>query len=139
MPDMAEVNRQVIEEFRANGGEVRTGMFAGRRLLLLTTSGARTGVARTSPLMFFEHAGQLVVFGSHGGAPTNPGWYHNLKAHPEVTVELGPERYAARAVITSGAQRAELYAAAVAAHPFIAGLQERARREIPLVVLERHG
>ena len=86
--DYNEFNRQLIEEFRANGGKV-SGMFAGAPLLLLTTTGAKSGQPRVAPLAYTTDNGRLVVIASKGGAPTHPDWFHNLRANPEVTVEFG--------------------------------------------------
>jgi F420H(2)-dependent quinone reductase len=80
-------DHQIIEEFRANGGNVG-GQFAGVPLLLLTTTGAKSGEPRTSPLAYLRDAGRIYIFAGNRGAPTNPAWYHNLVAHPDVTVEL---------------------------------------------------
>src|SRR2546429_8732382 len=91
MPDSNDWNRPTIEAFRANGGKVG-GIWEGRPLLLLTTTGAKSGRRRTHPLMYLRDDDRLLVFASTGGAPTNPDWYHNLLAHPEVTVEVGNER-----------------------------------------------
>ena len=96
--DYNEFNRQLIEEFRANGGKV-SGMFAGAPLLLLTTTGARSGQPRVAPLAYTTDNGRVVVIASKGGAPTHPDWFHNLRANPEVTVELGTETFPARATI----------------------------------------
>jgi deazaflavin-dependent oxidoreductase (nitroreductase family) len=89
--DLNDWDRQIIEEFRANGGNVG-GQFAGAPLLLLTTTGAKSGEPRTHPLAYLRDAGHLYVFAGNRGAPTNPAWYHNLVAHPDVTVELGEEK-----------------------------------------------
>src|SRR6266700_5885662 len=107
MADRNDWNRQVIEEFRANRGKVG-GMWEGRPLLLLTTTGAKSGERRTTPTMYLRDGGRLLVFASKGGAPTHPAWYHNLLAHPEVTVELGTETFKARAVPVTGAERVRL-------------------------------
>ncbi|MFF4158491.1 nitroreductase family deazaflavin-dependent oxidoreductase [Streptomyces sp. NPDC001678] len=134
-------NQRVIEEFRANGGRVG-GQFAGVKLLLLTTRGARTGLARTTPLVHVAHGDRLVVFASNGGAPTAPGWFHNLMAAPEATVEVGRERFPVRAELLEESAREDVWALQIAADPAFTDFRERASRsgrDIPLVTLERTG
>ncbi|AZM93469.1 nitroreductase family deazaflavin-dependent oxidoreductase [Streptomyces sp. W1SF4] len=130
-----DFNRSVIEEFRANGGQVG-GWFEGEDLLLLTTTGARTGAERTTPLGFVRHEGVLLVVGSNLGAPAHPAWYHNLLAHPQVRVELGTDAFDALAVPAEGARREELFAAVVRAAPGYADYQARTTRPLPVVRLE---
>src|SRR5215831_1058058 len=101
--DVKAYNRQLIEEFRANGGPP-----GGRQILLLTTVGARTGRAHTTPMMFVEHGDQVLVIASNAGAPRHPDWFVNLVAHLEVTVEKGSDTYRARAVVPEGADRDRL-------------------------------
>ncbi|MEK2476059.1 nitroreductase family deazaflavin-dependent oxidoreductase [Streptomyces noursei] len=128
-------NRRVIAEFRANGGVVG-GPFAGQRLLLLTTTGARSGLPRTTPACYLAEAdGRLAVFPSNGGAATPPAWYRNLTAHPEVTVEVGTRVFRALATEVEGAMRDRLWDRQVAADPQFAAFQERAGRPIPVVLL----
>src|SRR5689334_16612785 len=91
-----EFNRNLIEEYRANG-RVVSGRFAGGPILLLTTSGAKSGQPRTAPLAYTRDGDRIVIIASKGGAPTHPDWYHNLAANPEATVELGAERFPVRA------------------------------------------
>jgi deazaflavin-dependent oxidoreductase (nitroreductase family) len=114
-------------------------MFAGAPLLLLTTTGARSGLPRTSPLAYTVDNGHYVVIASKGGAPTNPDWFHNLRANPEVTVELGAETFPARASIPQGDERQRLYDQMVAQMPNFAEYQRNTTRQIPVVVLERIG
>lgn len=135
-PDANDFNRQIIEEFRANGGQVG-GMFAGQPMLLLTTTGAKSGQQRTSPLGFIIDNGRLVVMASNAGAPTNPAWLHNLRATPEVTVEVGTETFPARATIAEGAERQRLYDQLVTLMPAFGAYQDMTTRQIPMVVLER--
>src|SRR5215218_6340352 len=101
-------NAGIVEDFRANGGKV-SGRFAGRPLLLLTTTGARTGLPRVVPLVYTRDGEDLVIIASKGGAPTNPDWYHNLVANPEVTIELGTEKFQARATVAEEPERTRLY------------------------------
>jgi deazaflavin-dependent oxidoreductase (nitroreductase family) len=129
-------NRAIIEEFRGNGGKVG-GQFAGAPLLLLTTTGARTGQRRTNPMMYLADGDRLLVFASKMGAPTNPDWYHNLVANPTVTVEVGDETFDARATALSGEERDRLYARQAALYPGFAEYQQKTSRVIPVVALER--
>ncbi|MEV6325177.1 nitroreductase family deazaflavin-dependent oxidoreductase [Nocardia sp. NPDC051787] len=131
-------NTRIIEEFRANQGKVG-GPFAGRELLLLTTTGARSGLARTNPLAFIRDGDDIVVIASKAGAPTNPDWFHNIRANPEVTLEIGTETVRATAIrITEGPERDRLYAAMVEVMPGFAEYQEKTDRVIPVVKLTPH-
>ena len=131
-----DFNTQLIEEYRATGGNV-TGVFAGRPLMLLTTTGKKSGQPRTAPLVYTTDGDALVVIASKGGAPTNPDWYHNLRANPLVTVELGAETFQARARVTAGDERERLYANQAELMPAFADYQRKSPRQIPVVVLER--
>ncbi|WP_455713175.1 nitroreductase/quinone reductase family protein [Streptomyces zaomyceticus] len=118
---MSDFNQRVIEEFRANGGRVG-GMFEGAALLLLTTTGARSGRAHTTPAVYVRDGARLLVFASNAGGPKHPAWFHNLRADPHVTVELGTpegavERFAATSVVTEGEERDRLYAEQTARDP----------------------
>jgi deazaflavin-dependent oxidoreductase (nitroreductase family) len=132
--DIQEINRRVIEQFRA-GGEI-DGMHR-ERLLLLTTRGAKTGADRTTPMMFHPDGDRVLVMASNAGAPKAPDWYANLRTNPSVTVERGDETYAARASVLSGDQRARSWAEITAANPFFVDHEEKANREIPVVALAR--
>jgi deazaflavin-dependent oxidoreductase (nitroreductase family) len=136
MADRNDWNRNTIEEFRANAGKVG-GMWEGRPLLLLTTSGAKSGRKHTTPTMYLRDGDRLLVFASKGGAPTNPHWYHNLLAHPEVTVEVGPETYQAIATVLTGEERDRLYARQAELYPQFGDYQKRTSRKIPVIALER--
>ncbi|MCF2526770.1 nitroreductase/quinone reductase family protein [Yinghuangia soli] len=129
-------NRQVIAEFRANGGAVG-GPLAGLPLLLLTTTGARSGVARTTPAVYLADGDRLVVFASNGGSPTAPGWFHNISRDPEVVVEVGAERYAARAELVDEREHDELWTRQIAVDPNFAHFRGRTSRTIPVVALRR--
>jgi deazaflavin-dependent oxidoreductase (nitroreductase family) len=131
-----DFNTNLIEEFRANDGKV-TGVFAGRPLLLLTTTGAKSGQPRTMPLVYTTDGDRIVIIASKGGAPTNPDWYHNVVANPTVTVELPGETFQARATVAEGAERERLYNAQAALMPAFAEYQEKTTRQIPVIVLER--
>jgi deazaflavin-dependent oxidoreductase (nitroreductase family) len=134
--DRNDFNENLIAEFRANGGKV-SGMFAGRPMLLLTTTGAKSGLQRTTPLVHTRDGDRIVVIASKGGAPTSPAWYHNLVANPTVTVELGTEKFPAKATVVTGAERDRLYAAQAAMMPAFAEYETKTTRKIPVVVLER--
>src|ERR1700716_4166481 len=108
MTDQGDYNRKLIEEFRANRNKT-DGPFAGRPLLLLTTTGAKSGQSRTSPMMYVKDGDRLLVIASNIGAPKHPAWYHNLVAHPDVTVEVGADRFDATAVVTGGEERERLW------------------------------
>jgi deazaflavin-dependent oxidoreductase (nitroreductase family) len=131
-----DFNASVIAEFRAHGGRVG-GPFEGAPLLLLTSTGAKSGEERTTPVMYLPDGERMVIFASKAGAPTNPAWYHNLVANPTATVELGTESFQARARIASGGERAELYNRQAELRPQFADYAEKTTREIPVVVLER--
>lgn len=132
-------DQDIIDQFRANAGQILTGPFAGRRLMLLTTSGAKTGRLLTKPLGFTRDGERYVVIASKGGAPTNPAWYHNLVANPRVTVEIGGERFEAQASVAEGTERERLYAQQAAQIPVFGEYQKMTQRQIPVVVLEGVG
>ncbi len=134
---MASINHDVIDQFRSNGGEIKQGMFKGSPILLLTTTGARTGATHTTPLVHTRDGDRYVVIASKGGAPTNPAWYHNLVVNSTVTVEVGTEKFDARATPAQGEERDRLFDAQAAIMPGFAGYQRRTTRRIPVVVLER--
>jgi len=129
-------NESLIAEFQANGGKL-SGELARSRFLLLTTRGARSGRERVTPLAYLRIDGRLLIIASMGGAPKSPAWFHNLVAHPDVTVELGDETYAARAVVTEGADRDDLFAKVCAKIDVFALYQSRTERLIPVVELVR--
>ena len=134
--DMNAYNRQIIAEFRANGGKVG-GQLAGVPLLLLTTTGAKSGEPRIAPLGYWQQDGRYIVLASMMGAPHHPAWYHNLVAHPNVTVEVGTESFPARAQAATGAERERLIAFIGARTSLLTDHQSRTTREIPIVVIER--
>jgi deazaflavin-dependent oxidoreductase (nitroreductase family) len=137
-PDPSNFNQQIIDEFRANGGKVG-GMFEGAPVLLLTSTGAKSGQPRVSPLVYTTDGDRLVIIASKGGAPTNPDWFHNLRANPEVTLEVGTERFPARASVPEGEERQRLFDQMAAQMPGFADYQRDTSRQIPVVVLERIG
>ena len=136
MPDQKEYNRQLIEDFRANRHNP-DGPFKSRPLLLLTTTGARSGQPHTAPMMYIPDGDRLLVIASNVGAPVHPDWYHNLVAHPEVTVEVGAETYDAIAVVTEGEERQRLWTRIVESRPFFAEHQAKTTRQIPVIALSR--
>jgi len=138
MPDMNDFNRAIIEEFRANEGKVG-GQFEGAPVLLLTTTGARSGERRTTPVMYMPDGERMIIFASKAGAPTNPAWYHNLLAHPTVTVEVGDEKVEADAVVTTGAEREELFDRQAGLYAQFAEYARKTTRQIPVIALERRG
>jgi deazaflavin-dependent oxidoreductase (nitroreductase family) len=135
MADINDWNRQTIEEFRANGGKVG-GMWEGRPLLLITTTGAKSGQRRTTPTKYLRDGDRLLIFASKRGAPTNPDWYHNVVAHPQVTVEVGTETYEATATILTGEERDRLFARQAELYPQFGEYQAKTTRKIPVIALE---
>jgi deazaflavin-dependent oxidoreductase (nitroreductase family) len=131
-----DFNQALIAEFRANGGKVG-GQFTGATLLLLHTVGAKSGAARISPLAYTTDGDRLIVIASKGGAPTNPDWYHNVVANPSVTVEVGTERFPARATVAGPEDRERLFAQMVSIMPGFGEYQRNTTRQIPVVILER--
>ncbi len=127
-------NQGIIDEFRTNDGKVG-GHFAGRNLLLLHTTGARTGQARLNPVAYTADGDRLVVIASKGGADTNPHWYHNLVAHPQVMVEVGTEKFPARAAVAAEPERSRLYDQMVSEFPAFAEYKTKTKRVIPVIVL----
>jgi deazaflavin-dependent oxidoreductase (nitroreductase family) len=124
-------NRRVIATFRANAGTV-DGLFP---VLLLTTTGARTGRRTTSPLAYGTDQGTVFVVASKAGAPTNPAWFHNVRAHPQVTVEIGAATYEATAAVAEPGERERLYAAISAQNPLFAKYEQQGARTFPVVIL----
>lgn len=138
MADVNDFNRRVIDEFRANGGRVGP-PFEGAPVLLLTTTGARSGERRTTPVVYLRDGERLVIFASKAGAPSHPAWYHNLLAEPRATIEVGTESREVEAVVTSGEERDELYRRQVEAFPQFAEYEQRTTRQIPVVALRAAG
>ena len=135
--EMKDFNQQIIEEFRQNEGKVG-GPFEGAPLILLTTTGAKTGRSRTHPVVCqIADDGSLFIFASKAGAPTNPDWYHNLVAHPLVGVEYGAESFEATAEVVTGPQRDAIFAKQVQRFPDFAEYEVRAHRTIPVIALRR--
>ncbi|GGL88829.1 nitroreductase family deazaflavin-dependent oxidoreductase [Nakamurella endophytica] len=133
MPDW---NETIIAEFRANGGRVG-GTFEGAPLLILHTTGARTGQERLSPVMYQQVGDRWAVFASKAGADTNPDWYHNLLADPRATVEIGTDTVPVRASVAQGEERAVIWEEQKRRYPGFAGYERKTSRTIPVVLLER--
>ena len=128
-----EQNEPIIKEFRENGGKVN-----GRTsLILLTTKGARTGRTRVIPLMYVPYGNQILAVASKGGSVNHPDWYYNILAHPDVTVEVGTEKFETTARILTGSEREKAFEKAVEVFPPYGRYQKKAPREIPVIALER--
>jgi deazaflavin-dependent oxidoreductase (nitroreductase family) len=136
MSQLNDFNQKVITEFRGNEGKVG-GQMKDVPLLLMTTTGARTGKPFTKPLAYTTDGDRIVVIASFAGSPHHPAWYVNLSKNPVVTIEIGNERFQARATMTSGAQRQRLFDEQVKLLPVFADYQKKTSREIPVVLLER--
>lgn len=136
--DRRNWNAQIIEEFRANEGRVG-GNFAGAPMLLLHSRGARTGIDRVNPMMYQRVGEDYAVFASKGGAPTNPDWYHNLRANPEATIEVGTETIPVRARVAQGDERERIWEKQKRDYPGFADYERKTSRQIPVVILEPRG
>ncbi len=134
---MSDFNAQVIAEFRANNGKVG-GYFEGANMLILHTTGAKSGKERVNPLVYAKDGDRMVVAASKGGAPTNPDWYYNLLANPNATVEVGTDQFPVRAtLVTEEPERSRLYAKMVAHRSGFAEYEDKTTRKIPAVLLEK--
>jgi deazaflavin-dependent oxidoreductase (nitroreductase family) len=131
-----EWNNAIIEEFRANKGKVG-GQFTEMPLLLLHTSGAKSGLPRINPVAYIADGERFAVVASKAGAPTHPDWYYNLVTKPEVSVEVGTEHFQAQATIAAEPERAQLYEKMATANPGFAAYQQQTTRIIPVVILTR--
>jgi len=136
--EMNEFNKKIIEEFRANKGIVG-GQFAGAPMLLLTTTGAKSGRSHTTPLVYSKDGDQIVVIASKAGAPNNPAWYHNLKAHPTVSLEVGTQRFEAKAVVTAGEERERLFDAQAKQMAVFNDYKKKTTRQIPVIKFQKGG
>jgi len=135
MSDRQDWNKGIIEEFRANQGKVG-GMFEGVPILLLHHTGAKSGKVRVNPLAYQASGDRLAVFASKGGAPTNPDWFHNLKANPRATVEVGTETRDVRARIAEGEEREKIWSRQKEIMPGFADYETKTTRKIPVIILE---
>ena len=132
----ADFNAQIIDEFRANEGRVG-GMFDGSTLLLLHHTGAKSGAERVAPLVYLGDGDRYIIFASKAGAPTNPGWYHNLLANPDTEIEVGSETIPVRATEITGEERDRLFDAQAQRNPGFADYQKNTDRVIPVIALTR--
>ena len=138
MDEFKAFNENLIAEFRANNGAV-TGMFAGAPLLLLTTTGAKSGQPRVSPVVYTRDGDRWVIIASKGGAPTHPDWYHNLRANPKIDVEVGAETFPVTVEDIVGDERDRLWTEIVAERPGFGDYQTKTTRTIPVLRLTRTG
>jgi deazaflavin-dependent oxidoreductase (nitroreductase family) len=129
---MSDWNAGIITEFRKNHGKVG-GMFEGSPLLLISHTGRRTRKIRINPVMYLKDGDRYLVFGSKGGADTHPDWYHNLKAHPDVQIEVGDQKIDVKAEEIKGAERDKLYAKQASLYPQFAQYQKKTKRIIPII------
>jgi deazaflavin-dependent oxidoreductase (nitroreductase family) len=137
MTDTTNFNQTVIDEFRANGGKVGGG-FDGMPMVIIHTKGAKSGQPRENPLAaLVEDDGTLYIFASKGGAPTNPDWYYNIVANPEIEVEFGSDRFTAEATVLTGEKRTEIYDRQKTLIPGFADYEAGTARVIPVVALNR--
>jgi deazaflavin-dependent oxidoreductase (nitroreductase family) len=134
--DAKEYNRLTAEEFRANDGNT-LGDFEGRPILLLTTTGAKSGEERVTPLIYADYGDRLIVCAAAGGQEHHPAWYHNIVASPSVRVEVGEDDFRVDAIVTSGADREAIFAERCANSPAFNEYQAKTSREIPIIALPR--
>jgi deazaflavin-dependent oxidoreductase (nitroreductase family) len=133
---MSDWNTKIIEEFRANEGRVG-GQFAGAPMILIHHTGARTGTERVNPLVYFPDGDRMIIIASAGGAPKNPDWYHNLKANPRTTAEVGTETFGVDVAEVTGDEYAALWSRITATMPGFGDYQTKTDRRIPLLALHR--
>lgn len=138
MTELQDMNRTIIEEFRANRGAVG-GRFEGAPILLLHSTGARSGKERVNPMMYLAVGDSYAVFASKAGAPTHPDWYHNLVAHPDVVIEVGTETKRVRARVVHDREREAIWSTQKQRYPGFAEYEQKTERQIPVVLLEPHG
>jgi deazaflavin-dependent oxidoreductase (nitroreductase family) len=132
---VSDFNDKVIEEFRANEGKVG-GPFEGAPVLLLTSTGAKSGQRRTTPVVYQRDGERMVIFASKAGAPENPAWYHNLCANPTATVEVGGDTLEVEAIVTAGDERERLFRRQTELMPQFAEYEQKTTRQIPVVALQ---
>lgn len=133
--EMNDFNKQITDEFRANDGVV-SGPFEGAPVLILHSKGAKSGLERLNPLMYREEGDLIMIFASKAGAPDNPDWYHNIKANPDASIEVGAETRSVRARIADGSERDGIWERHKSAWPQFAEYERNTDRTIPVVVLE---
>jgi deazaflavin-dependent oxidoreductase (nitroreductase family) len=134
---MSDFNQALIDQIRANHGQVSEGYFAGRQVLILTTTGAKTGETRESPLAYSRDGSDLVIVASMGGGPSNPAWYHNLVANPRVKVEANGETFEATAEVVDPVERRRLYDQHADLHVGFKDYEAKTSRVIPVIRLKR--
>jgi deazaflavin-dependent oxidoreductase (nitroreductase family) len=135
MPEVEDFNSKIIKEFRENGGKVGGG-FEGAPVLLLHTTGAKTGQARVNPMMYQALGGSYAVFASKGGAPVNPAWYHNLLANPRVSAEIGTQTVELTARVPDDETRDRIWSDWKSRYPNFAAYEQKTTRQIPVVILD---
>lgn len=133
---MSDFNDEIMQDFRANHGKT-SGMFAGGDLLLLTTTGAKTGKKRTLPLVYTMDGDKYVIVASKGGADTNPDWFFNLTTNPEAEIEVGDKKFRVKSVVVDEVRRKNLYAKHAERYPGFLDYQKKTERAIPVILLER--
>jgi deazaflavin-dependent oxidoreductase (nitroreductase family) len=138
MPEVNDFNQQIIAEYRANDGKVG-GPFEGAPLLLLHSTGAKSGEERINPVMYLADGDRLAVFASKAGAPTNPDWYYNLLAHPRSTVEVDGRTVEVNARVADDDERNRLWSKQKELYPGFADYEQKTSRQIPVVILEPAG
>jgi deazaflavin-dependent oxidoreductase (nitroreductase family) len=136
--EMSDFNRKIIDEFRANEGKVG-GPFEGAPVLLLTSTGAKSGEQRTTPVVYQQDGERMVIFASKAGAPENPAWFHNLRANPTASVEVGSDTVEVEAVVTDGEERQRLFSKQKQLMPQFADYEQKTARQIPVVALQPKG
>jgi deazaflavin-dependent oxidoreductase (nitroreductase family) len=134
--DFVEMNNNIVNEFRENGGKVG-GMFEGAPMIIVHHVGAKSGTERVTPLVYVREGERIFVFASKGGADDNPAWYHNLVANPKTTIEVGEETFDVTARVLTGAERDEYFAKQVAVAPGFGDYQRKTTRIIPVIEFER--
>jgi deazaflavin-dependent oxidoreductase (nitroreductase family) len=132
-----DFNRNLVADLREHHGKATSGPFVGRDVLILTTKGAKSGEIRENPVVYTRDGDMYVIVASKGGAPTNPAWFHNLRMHPEVTLEVGDEKFKARAQVVSDDDYERLYHHHATINPGFQEYRARTTRKIPVIVLER--
>ena len=135
--EASDYNTEIIQEFRANQGRVG-GMWTGTTLILIHHIGARSGIERVTPVAYSpQREGGFAIWAANGGSPTHPNWYHNLKAHPTITVEVGTQTFTVLAEELGGTARAQLWPKLVAQYPSLGEIQAKATRQFPAFMLSR--
>jgi len=136
-PEETAWNDAVVADFRAHDGRITQGPLAGAVMLIMTSTGAKTGLPRTVPLGYHRDGERYVLVGSNNGRDEQPEWLANLRKNPIVTLEVGTETFQARATVTGGSERRRLLDARIAAVPIFGDYERKAKRELPVIVLER--